>query len=285
MHNYQSACKQSNDPALHNALSYRDFHVHTCLSPCGKDPGWIPEAIVTLAEELNMETVVLADHYYERRAGFTPPPFYSSVDETGYESSMRAVESMKTSVEVLVSCEIDMIRPGLFTLSETFARKLPAGLVSASHYHLEGIEQPNDRSPEGLGRYMLERMQAAIEWPPAQILAHPLTALQGSLGELGEVLDTIADENFKRVLSSAREKNVAVEIRASMFNEEIPHHDHIMRFYSMVREEGCKIAPASDAHSATDFGSTSGIIPWAEKLGFRASDVIDSDWLESHKST
>ncbi len=176
-----------------------------------------------------------------------------------------------------------MIRPGLFTLSEAFTRKLPAGLVSASHYHLEGIAQPDDRTPEALGRYMLERMHAAIEWPPSQILAHPLTALQDSLGELGEVLDTISDEDFKRVLSSAREKNVALEIREGMFNEEIPYHDHVLRFYSLVRQECCKIAPASDAHSATNFGNTSGIIPWAKKLGFRAGDVIDSDWLRSHK--
>lgn len=270
--------------SLHDAVALQDFHVHTHLSPCAKDPAWTPAAIARRAEELGMKTVVLADHYYEQRPGFSPPPFYDKVDEACYERTAREVAALETGVEILVSCEIDMVRPGLFTLSEAFARKLPVGLVSASHYHLEGIEQPGERSPRALARYLLDRMIAAIEWPPTQILAHPLSALQGSLGDLGEVLDAIGDDDFAEVLALARERDVAIELRAKVFAEDAPHRDHHLRFYSLAKRQGCKVAAVSDAHSAETFGSTFKAVPWVEQLGFQAEDVIDSDWLQEHRS-
>ena len=281
-----SGCSESIQPigrprlkSLHDAVALQDFHVHTHLSPCAKDPAWTPEAIARRAEEIGMRTVVLADHYYERRPGFDPPPFYAEVNEDCFERTARAVAALDTDVEMLVSCEIDMVRPGLFTLSEEFASRLPVGLVSASHYHLEGIEQPQAQDARGLGRYLVDRMRAAIEWPPTQILAHPLSALQGSLGDLGKVLDAIADEEFAEVLALARERDVAIELRASVFGEDKEHHGRHMRFYGLARSAGCKIAPVSDAHSAEKFGSTFDLVPWVERLGFGAEDVIDSDWL------
>ncbi len=281
MRSYSSSRNKSR--SLYEKIAGQDFHVHTFLSPCAHDPDWTPEKIVRLAEEAGMETIVLTDHYYERRPGFEPPPFYSGADDSCYRSTLGEISALDTDVEVLASCEIDMIRPGLFTLSESFAMDLPVGLVSASHYHLEGIEQPPGFEPGTVGKYILGRMRAAISWPPAQILAHPLSALQGSLGDFGRVLDTIDDDSFREVLASARENEVAIEIRASVFGDENPLRGHHTRFYSLAREQGCRIAPVSDAHKPRDFGSTREIVPWAEKFGFEAEDIIDTSWLEKTK--
>ncbi len=275
--------KQNESALFYDKIANQDFHVHTFLSPCAKDPLWNLPAIARLADELGMHTVAVTDHFYQKRPGFSPPPFYEGVDERCYIQNLAEKASLETDVRILVSCEIDMIDSGVFTLEKNFAHSLPAGLVSSSHYHIGGIAQPVSADARAIGKYVLERMRGVFEWPASQILAHPLCALQNSLGDFRRVLDAITDEEFREVLALAAENNVAVEIRAAVFGEEKHLHDHHMRFYSLAKLEGCKIAPASDAHSADGFGNTGGIVRWAEKLGFSSFDVIDIEWLKNSR--
>lgn len=265
---------------LKEKLAKQDFHVHTFFSPCAREPGWTPREIARKADEGGMETVLIADHFYQRRPGFSPPPFYAGVDERCYRETVEEIKNISSRADILPGCEVDMIRPGLYTVSESFAWKLPAVLVSASHYHLEGIDKPASDLAGEKAKFVIERMRSAVSWPPARILAHPLTSY-GALGDFREVLDAVKDEEFREVFSLARENKVAIEIRASVFAEGSDLSEHHYRFYSLAREERCKIAPATDAHKADSFGKTGDIFPYAEKLGFVAEDVIDSLWLKT----
>lgn len=264
---------------LREAIAQQDYHVHTFLSPCSKDENCTVTSLARRADELGIRTIVIADHWHEARPGFAPPPFYGTTDQSGFEATMREAEALEADVETLVACEIDMIRPGLCTVSEELARKLPVVLVSASHYHLKGIEQPEDRTIKGLVAHVLRRMRAAIEWPPTQILAHPLISLGNGLGPFDAVVEAIPEQELLDVLGLAEERNVAIELGAGVFCSELWSPEGQLCFYRQARQAGCKISPASDAHQVSDLGRASLAVPWAERAGFAAGDVITRDWL------
>jgi histidinol phosphatase-like PHP family hydrolase len=269
--------------ALAAAYAERDFHVHTFFSPCSHDEGNTIPNIVKAAAERGIEQLALTDHWYEARRGYKPPKFYRIVDQTIYERTRAAVASLDTEVEVLVACEVDMPRPGVFNGSEQLARQLDYVLVTASHFHLGDVEQPPSRDPRTLAEHGLKFLRAAIEWPPTQVVAHPICGFWAKGCDLADVVDTITDEELLEVLSLARDNDVALEMNRTLFGQSERRDAAQLRFFRLVKQAGCKVSPGSDTHTLAGIGSTAGLTPYAQRAGLTAEDIIDAEWLRTHR--
>ncbi|NCO37261.1 MAG: hypothetical protein COZ06_26765 [Armatimonadetes bacterium CG_4_10_14_3_um_filter_66_18] len=269
-------------PALAAACAERDFHVHTFFSPCSHDEDNTIVNLVRVAAERGIRQLALTDHWYEARRGYKPPKFYRTVDQTIHERTRAAVQRLHTDVEVLVSCEVDMPRPGVFNVSEELARQLDYVLVTASHFHMGDVEQPPSHEPRALAEHGLKFLRAAIEWPFTQVVAHPLCGFWAKGCDLADVVETLADKELLELLALACKNDVALEMNRTLFGQTQRRDEAQLRFLRLAKQTGCKFCPGSDSHTLGGIGSTAGLAAYAERAGVVADDIIDTEWLRTH---
>ncbi len=269
--------------ALAAACAERDFHVHTFFSPCAHDEDNTIPNIVKVAAQRGIKQLALTDHWYEARRGYKPPKFYRIVDQTIYERTRAAVARTDTQVEVLVACEVDMPRPGVFNVSEQLARQLDYVLVTASHFHMGDVEQPPSHDPRALAEHGLKFLRAAVQWPLTQVVAHPICGFWANGCDLADVVDTITDEELLAVLELACGNDVAMEMNRTLFGQSERRDAAQLRFFRLAKQAGCRVSPGSDTHTLAGIGSTAGLAPYAQQAGLTAEDIIDTDWLRAHR--
>jgi len=229
-----------------------DLHVHTYLSACcGDKDRQTPSAILSLAEDMGVNTIGFADHVWANPS-LSPSDFYRSQDE-GQIAKLRAdLSTISTTTRVLVGCEAEMIAPGKFGITPQFAETLDFVLLACSHFHMnEFVAQPQSHAPRDIATHMLEFLRSGVSSGLATSIAHPLLPL-GYLDQLDSAVDTISDAEFLDVFGVAVEHGVALEITTGFlpsqpenaFSVETP-----IRFLSLAKQAGCKFTLGSDAHN------------------------------------
>lgn len=273
------------DDALRAVFAQRDFHLHTFFSPCSHDVHNTLVNAVRTAEQRGLKQIAFTDHWHERRGGYRPPKFYDRVDQVIYRKTRETVERLDTDLEVFVSCEVDMSAPGVFTLSEELAGELDYVLVTASHFHMPDVPQAKSHVPRDLAEHGLLFLRAAIEWPPTQVIAHPIGRFWAKEHELADVVDTITDKELLEVLSLAQAHGVALEMNRGCFGASDRNDEAQLRLFRQAKQAGCKVSPGSDTHTLAGIGNAAELADYAAEAGFTAEDVVDAAWLRGGRAS
>jgi len=229
-----------------------DLHIHTSLSACCSDKQHhTPKNIIALAEEMNVHTIGFSDHVWQNH-NYQPNGWYRPQDESQIVSLRETLKSIETPIQILIGCEADTVKPGIFSITPQFAETLDFVILSCNHFHINDlVEQPESDSPKHLAKHILKFFRSGATSKFATSIVHPLMTL-GYMHAFDKTIDYISDAEFLDAFGLAGDNNVAIEITAGFLPEFSKFNFAIetpIRYLSLAKQAGCKFTLATDAHS------------------------------------
>jgi DNA polymerase (family X) len=219
-----------------------DLHLHSNFS----DGNATMTDMAKAAKAAGLKFMAFCDHC-------SPMGMVRGIKEENIDEYLGMVEKARKDVkgiEILAGAEVDILEDGSLYLSDKSLKKLD-WVVASVHGN---FKLPKD--------VMTRRIIKGLSNPYVRIFAHPTSRLLLKRDPIEYDIDA--------VFALCKEKNVALEINASIFRLDL--NDVLAR---KAKEAGCMIAIDSDAHHPREFDYRFGITQarrgWIEK-----KDVINA---------
>jgi histidinol phosphatase-like PHP family hydrolase len=226
-----------------------DFHIHSQLSSCSRDPEQNNERILKYAEDEGLHTIVLADHFWDERVPGASK-WYSTQNYPHICQAKPLPQSEK--VKFLFGCETEMDKDMTVGCSREIMEELDFIVIPTTHFHMERftIAEENLATPQTRAQVWVDKLDAllSMDLPFEKIgIAHPVCPLiwKGDRAKYLATLDAIAEADMHRIFAKAARLGVGIEINMSYPDEE---RDTVLRPFRIAKEEGCKFYLGSDAH-------------------------------------
>lgn len=231
-----------------------DYHIHSFLSSCAKDPEHVPETILQYAVDNGLKRIVLTDHFWDSAV----PGASKWYEPQNYDHIAQALPLPQAEgVEFLFGCETDMDKFFTVGVAPETMDKFDFIIVPTTHLHMGGFTlESAEATIEERAELYVKRLDALLDkdLPFEKIgIAH----LTGSLIAPGDferhmaVLDLISDETFTRLFRRVQEKGAGVELNINIFSYPEEEVERILRVYRIAKRCGCKFYYGSDAHSGS----------------------------------
>lgn len=256
-----------------------DFHVHTHHSPCAKDKfNSQPLRMLEHAESLGIKTIGFTDHFAQSPQEAIP--VFKSCGPTIIDQLREELRGNRTSVRVLIGCEADQVTLNAMSINKEYAQQIDFVMVSASHFHLTGVQQPTSLEPRTVAEHYLAFLRKALEPEFVSVIAHPFYAPYNALGEPETYMAQIEDEELYEIAKLALRNKVAMEINGEMVAE--AGYLRAMRpFYRICRQVGVRFTYGSDAHYLQKLGGSEAIMDVITSFGLGPDDFLSADELVS----
>ncbi len=226
-----------------------DFHIHSQLSSCSRDPEQNNERILKYAEDEGLHTIVLADHFWDETVPGASK-WYSAQDYPHICQAKPLPQSDK--VKFLFGCETEMDKNMTVGCSRERMEEFDFIVIPTTHFHMEKftISEENLATPQTRAQVWVDKLDAllSMDLPFHKIgIAHLICGLiwKGDRAKYLETLDSITDADMHRIFAKAARLGVGIEINMSYPDEE---RDTVLRPFRIAKEEGCKFYLGSDAH-------------------------------------
>lgn len=254
-----------------------DYHIHSQLSSCSRDPEQTPDRILQYAKENGLSRICLTDHYWDSAVDGASQ-WYRPQDFDHIANAMPLPQDEK--VEFLFGCETDMDQ--LMTVGIPAARfdEFDFIIIPTTHLHMTGFTISNEdaESNERRAQLWVERLDALLHksLPFGKIgLAHLVCGLikRESREEYLNVLSLIPDAEMERLFTMAAELGCGIELNQSDMSFGDDEADVVLRPFRIAKSCGCKFYLGSDAHHPTEFKKSKGVFERAVTL----LDLKESD--------
>jgi histidinol phosphatase-like PHP family hydrolase len=226
-----------------------DFHIHSQLSSCSRDPEQNNERILKYAEDEGLHTIVLADHFWDERVPGASK-WYSAQNYPHICQAKPLPQSEK--VKFLFGCETEMDKDMTVGCSREIMEELDFIVIPTTHFHMEKftIAEENLATPQTRAQVWVDKLDAllSMDLPFEKIgIAHLICPLiwKGDRAKYLATLDAIAEADMHRIFAKAARLGVGIEINMLYPDEE---RDTVLRPFRIAKEEGCKFYLGSDAH-------------------------------------
>jgi DNA polymerase (family X) len=165
--------------------------------------------------------------------------------------NLRAADSKKLGIRVLVGSEVDILKDGGLDYSDEILAQIDVVVCSIhSYFNLDHAA-------------MTERMLAAIENPYTQIIGHPT-------GRLLLRRDPL-DYDMEKVLAACAKYGVVMECNS--FPDRLDLKDVYLR---MCKERGVKVVISTDSHNAANLSQIRYGVTMARRGWLEKKDVINT---------
>ena len=254
-----------------------DYHIHSQLSSCSRDPEQTPDRILQHAKENGLSRICLTDHYWDSAVD-RASKWYRPQDFDHIAKAMPLPQDEE--VEFLFGCETDMDQ--LMTVGIPAARfdEFDFIIIPTTHLHMTGFTISNEdaESNERRAQLWVERLDALLHksLPFGKIgLAHLVCGLikSESREEYLNVLSLIPDAEMERLFTMAAELGCGIELNQSDMSFGDDEADVVLRPFRIAKSCGCKFYLGSDAHHPTEFKKSKGVFERAVTL----LDLKESD--------
>lgn len=223
-------------------LAHYNLHMHTHYSNCAK-PEMTIENIIAEAEKCGIETISLNDH-------LRLPEDCKELFE--HNSILRQqVEKTGTKINVLIGGEFSSYGIDKYTLKGV-DYKPDYRLYAANHYHVDGWEHPDERSPDGYKEHMKKMLEVLFQKHEADCIAHPIYGRFSAKfldDKYGHDVPTIgkawSDNELGDILVKGFQSGCAWEINAGAV---LGDPEFFRRFFNIGREAGVIFNFGTDAH-------------------------------------
>ena len=226
-----------------------DFHIHSQISSCSRDPEQNNERILKYAEDEGLHTIVLADHFWDETVPGASK-WYAAQDYPHICQAKPLPQSDK--VKFLFGCETEMDKNMTVGCSRERMEELAFIVIPTTHFHMEKftIAEEHLATPQTRAQVWVDKLDAllSMDLPFHKIgIAHLVCGLiwKGDRAKYLETLDSIAAADMHRIFAKAARLGVGIEINMSYPDEE---RDTVLRPFRIAKEEGCKFYLGSDAH-------------------------------------
>ena len=227
-----------------------DLHIHSGLSLCSGDPTQNPTRILGYAEQNNLKTICLTDHYWDETVpGAENFEFYS---RQNYAHIAKALPLPKSDrVEFLFGVETDLDKNLTLGISRENFDKFAFVIIPTTHLHMNGFTCRGDESTEERAKLWVDRFDAVLDMdiPFHKVGIAHLTCSLMNRGHCQETLDLIPDSELDRLFTRAAECGVGIELNFDSTFKEFPNPGSELRIYRRAKANGCKFYFGSDAHN------------------------------------
>ena len=259
-----------------------DYHIHSQLSSCSRDPEQTPERILKYAEGNGFREICLTDHFWDEAvpgaSGWYAPQNLAHIKE-----ALPLPQSDK--VRFLFGCETDMDKFFTVGISEKTCLEMDFIIVPTTHLHMSGFTID---ASVGLGDdenaiiirtdLYVERFRRLLEYdlPFRKVgIAHLSCGLvcKNPPGSILKVLAGIPDETFRELFTKTAKLGMGVELNLNPNLFEGENKREQFRPYFIAKECGCKFYFGSDAHHPAGLdGAFARFTAISEYLGLEESD-------------
>ena len=258
---------------------YADFHVHTHISPCGKQQA-TAQAMIQRAVEKGLAAFGFADH-------FTPNPipgcaFYDAqrIDILTRLRDELAMMDLPGTMDVLVGVEADYTLAGAGCLDTAILRATDHIICAASHFHLPAAPVPVEDTPAAKAELMIRMAKETLMLPGVSVLAHPFDC--GKMRPLGPIVATVPESALVEIITLANRQDVAIEINGGAA-QDLAYRDAAEPFFLLACEMGAQFTLTADAHHPDDLERLDIALDWAVSMGFRETDFLSAGELRQRQ--
>ena len=257
-----------------------DFHIHSGLSLCSKNPLQNRDTILKYAEENGLKTIVITDHFWDEDVVIEEPELLSFYKRQGYDHIKEILPLPQgKNTKFLFGAETDMTYKYTIGVGERVLSELDFIIIPTTHMHMTGfaISEEDAVSPERRAKVWINKLGALLsaKLPFRKIgLAHlacPLIA--PTREEYLELLRLLPENELRRLFRRAAELGMGIELNQSDFSYKDEEADTVLRPFLIAKSEGCKFYLGSDAHHPEGFEKTISVFNKAvDALSLKESD-------------
>ncbi|MFA5553906.1 MAG: PHP domain-containing protein [Phycisphaerae bacterium] len=239
-----------------NNINY-DLHIHT--EHCGHAKGTTVEKILQRADEMNLQTICIADHIYSPKEMSIPAKIKEQVNA-----------APNTKCRILVGAEIDV--NGLY-----FDGRLVCPIPENLDYIIAGVHfipgpghypwkiEDNTIGPDAFLERYHSTLAGVLSNDQIDALAHP-ARMPGTALNLDVYFDAVL-EILRDVAPLAAKNKILWEINEHDKDKAPPeYHDKWYKIYEIALEAGVKLVYGSDAHFVDEIGRIEFVSKVLEKL-------------------
>lgn len=228
-----------------------DYHIHSFLSPCSRDPEQNPERILRYAKENGYKHIVLTNHLWDtsKKNLYLDPP------DQKYTFLAQALPLPRADgIQFHFGCETDMDKNFVLGIEKETFDKLDFVIISTTHLQLYGKTIDEGATLAQRAELYIKRIEKVLESGldfTKVGIPHPVSGHASPDNPFNELFDLIGEENIKRTFTKIAESGAGVEINSFDFNfsnKSAKHIEAILRFYNILRKCGCRFYLGSDAH-------------------------------------
>jgi len=268
-----------------------DFHIHSYISLCERDPGMTADFILSSAKELNYAAVCVADHLWDESVPVSD--MYATYVGQGIDSLKRILPLPKDNdVRFLFGCEAEYCGGDKLGVAPNHYDIFDMIVIPTNHFHAVPMVAPEGcDTAEKVADLFTERLEqlAELDLPWKKVgIAH----LNGMLALVGvktlsarsryEVFNEMTEKRLRPVFNKLGRLGAGIELNGVSYDETIPgnqlwkdNQKSVLKLMRIAKEENCKFYCGSDAHTTDAFLKGVGHIrEVADVLGLTADDLF-----------
>ena len=243
-----------------------DYHIHTYLSACSRDPEQNIGFLISYAKQNGIKRMCITDHFWDD-AVEGPSKWYVAQNLEHIKQSLPLPEV--DGLTLMFGCEGEMRQDLTLGVSRRCFDNFDMVVIPTTHMHMNGFTVSADGSESAEERAVLwvKRLDALLEMdlPFRKIgLAHLACFLinRKSLEEYLATITAIPDGEMERLFTKVAALGAGVELNHGDMKYAL-NHECVMRLFRIAKASGCKFYLGSDAHSPEDYD---GFVERAERV-------------------
>ena len=241
-----------------------DYHIHSELSSCSRDPEQTPARIVQYAKDYGLKTICITDHYWDSAVPGASN-WYAPQNFAHIEQAKPLPKA--DGIAFLFGCETDLDRNCTVGVPKERFDDFDFMIIPTTHLHMKGftITEEDIVSVEKKAALWVTRMEAllAMDLPFYKIgIAHPACTLLQSKPreEYLRLLDLIPEADMVRVFTKAAALGVGIELNRDDMKFSDAEADTVLRMFRIAKRCGCKFYCGSDAHHPAGLEETKALM-------------------------
>ena len=247
-----------------------DYHIHSVLSDCSRDPEQNCERMLNYAKEQGLTGLCLTDHFWDELIPGASD-WYSKQD---YAHIRRALPLPRAEgIDFLFGCETDMDKNFTVGISAERAAELDFIIVPTTHLHMTDFTISAEDAESNARRAELwtQRLEAVLnaDLPFRKVgIAHLVCNLfnKKSRPDYLQTLDLIPSEDMERLFTKAAELGCGIELNKSDMSFGEGEENTVLRPFRIAKACGCKFYLGSDAHHPKSFDTVHEVFERAVRL-------------------
>lgn len=253
-----------------------DFHIHSQLSACSRDPEQSTKRLLQYAKDNGYERICVTDHYWDATVQGASD-WYNTQDFDHIAQSLPLPQAQ--GIDFLFGCESDMDMQKTVGIPAARYDDFDFIIVPTTHLHMIGFSIQNaDTAHAARAKMWVERTEHLLNLslPFHKVgIAHLACRLidNRSRSDLLHTISLISDADMQRVFANAAQLGVGIELNQSDMSFADHEADIILRMFRIAKSQGCKFYLGSDAHHPAAFEKAKDIFERAVTL----LDLHESD--------
>lgn len=254
-----------------------DYHIHSQLSSCSRDPEQTTARILQYAIDNKLRRLVLTDHYWDDAV----PGASGWYQKQPYAHIAQALPlPTADGVDYLFGCESDIDQYLTLGIPASRFDDFDFMVIPTTHLHMTGftISEADAASRERRAALWVSRLEGllAMDLPFYKVgIAHLACPLinKASREDYLATLDLISDADMERLFAKAAALGAGIELNRADMAFSDAEADRVLRMFRIARYQGCRFYCGSDAHHPAGLDSSADIFRRAiDLLGLQESD-------------